>query len=169
MPPEKRAPRPSHVVQPGKRVKRAEHTSARAAPDQALRELAALLGKTAKDIPIIRKTDETPPRISIIDVITAITGTTTNYAAQQLRRLEDQYPEVGANCTLLKFPGRRQRDTAVTDARGIIEVIMLMGGAQAARVRRQAAELVVRHSSRGSKGISGGRTPCVLKRKVPWW
>ena len=77
MPPEKRAPRPSHVVQPGKRVKRAEHTSARAAPDQALRELAALLGKTAKDLPIIRKTDETPPRISIIDVISAITSKTS--------------------------------------------------------------------------------------------
>ena len=53
--------------------------------------------------------------------------------------------EVNANCVNLKFPGPGQRDTAVTDARGIIEVIMLMGGAQAARVRRQAAELVVRH------------------------
>ena len=33
----------------------------------------------------------------------------------------------------------------VTDARGIVELIMLMTGSQAARVRRQAAELLVRY------------------------
>lgn len=161
MPPEKRAPRPSHVAQPGKRVKRAEHTSSREAPGQALRELAALLGRTAKDLPTIRKTDEIPPRISIIDVITAITEKSARHAAEQLGRLVGRYPEVAANCGLLKFPGRRQRDTAVTDARGIIEVIMLMGGAQAARVRRQAAELVVRHPRRKVKKPLRGKASCL--------
>ena len=53
--------------------------------------------------------------------------------------------EVDASCVNLKFPGPGQRDSHFTDAKGIIEVIMLMGGAQAARVQRQAAELVVRH------------------------
>ena len=96
-----------------------EHTSARAAPDQALRELAALLGRTAKDLPTIRKTDETPPRISIIDVISAITGKNTNHAGFQLRRLFARYPEVNTICVNLKFPGPGQRDTAVTDARGM--------------------------------------------------
>ena len=92
-----------------------------------------------------RKTDEVPPRISIIDVITVITGKSTRHAAEQLGRLVGRYPEVAANCGLLKFPGRRQRDTAITDAKGIVEVIMLLPGAQAARVRRRAAELLVRH------------------------
>ena len=72
-------------------------------------------------------------------------GVTVRCPAEQLRRLVAQYPEVDANCVHLKFPGPGQRDSRFTDAKGIIEVIMLMGGAQAARVRRQAAELVVRH------------------------
>ena len=83
-------------------------------------------------------------------MITAITGRNAKHAAQQLRRLVDQYLEVASNCALLKFPGRRQRDSRFTDAKGIIEVIMLMGGTHAARVRRQAAELVVRHLLAGN-------------------
>ena len=47
----------------------------------------------------------------------------------------DQYPEVGPNWSHLKFKGRGQRDTCVTDAKGIVEVIMLLPGQQAARVR----------------------------------
>ena len=45
----------------------------------------------------------------------------------------------------LKFAGRGQRDTPMTDAKGIIDIIMLLPGQQAARVRRQAAELLVRY------------------------
>ena len=33
----------------------------------------------------------------------------------------------------------------MTDARGIVEIIMLLPGTQAARIRRQAAELMVRY------------------------
>ena len=56
-----------------------------------------------------------------------------------------QYPEVGTKCSHLKFAGRGQRDTPVTDAKGIVDIIMLLPGLQAARVRRQAAELLVRY------------------------
>ena len=105
-------------------------------------QLATLLGKEAVQI---RKTDETPPRVSVIDVIMAITRKTHHDAAQDFRRLSDQYPEVGTNCSHLKFKGRGQRDTAVTDAKGIVEIIMLLQGHQAARVRRQAAELLCRY------------------------
>ena len=59
----------------------------------------------------IRKTNETPPRISIIDVAIAVTGKTHHDAAQDYRRLLNQYPEVGTNWFHLKFPGRGQRDT----------------------------------------------------------
>ena len=58
----------------------------------------------------------------------------------------------GPNWPLLKFPGRRQRDTPVTDAKGIVEIIMLLPGRQAARLRRQAAELLVRYLG-GDLGI----------------
>ena len=110
--------------------------------DDVPTQLAALLGR---EIFRIRKTDETPPRVSIIDVVMAVTGGSQHDAARSLRRLSDQYPEVGPNWSHLKFKGRGQRDTCVTEAKGIVEVIMLLPGQQAARVRRQAAELLCRY------------------------
>ena len=57
-------------------------------------------------------------------------------AAEDLRRLTARHPDVKANCFNVKFRdsrGRRgQKDTLVTDARGIVELIMLMTGSQAA-------------------------------------
>ena len=81
----------------------------------------------------------------------------------QLQRLIGQYPEVADLCGLLKFHGRWQRDTQVSDVRGaveqretpagdiyaVVEFIMLLPGRHAAQVRRQAAELFVR-LARGS-------------------
>ena len=82
--------------------------------DDVPTQLAALL---SREILRIRKTDETPPRVSIIDVVMAVTGGSQHDAARSLRRLSDQYPEVGPNWPHLKFKGRGQRDTPVTDAR----------------------------------------------------
>ena len=76
--------------------------------DDVPTQLAALLGRGTVQI---RKTNETPPRISIIDVAIAVTGKTHHDAAQDYRRLLNQYPEVGTNWFHLKFPGRGQRDT----------------------------------------------------------
>ncbi len=49
----------------------------------------------------------------------------------------------------MKFPDARgrkgQKDTPVVEAKGIVEIIMLLQGHHAARVRRQAAELLVRY------------------------
>ena len=53
-------------------------------------QLAALLGK---DMVHIRKTDEVPARSSIIDVAIAVMGKTQHDAAQDFRRLSDQYPK----------------------------------------------------------------------------
>ena len=106
-------------------------------------QLAALLGHPVKRI---RITDETPPRVSVVDVISAITRKSANEAAEQLRRLIERYPDVKANCFDVKFPdarGRRgQKATATSDAKGTVEIIMLLQGRQAASVRRQAAELL---------------------------
>ena len=76
--------------------------------DDVPTQLAALLGRGTVQI---RKTNETPPRISIIDVAIAVTGKTHHDAAQDYRRLLNQYPEVGTNWFHLKFPGRGQRDS----------------------------------------------------------
>ena len=109
--------------------------------DDVPRQLAVLLGR---EVIRIRRTDENPSRVSVIDVAMAVSGGTQHDAAKSLRRLCDQYPEVGPNWSHLKFKGRGQRETPVTDAKGIVEVIMLLQGQQAARVRRQAAELLCR-------------------------
>ena len=63
--------------------------------------------------------------------------------------------EVGPNWSHFKFKGRRQKDTAVTDAKGIIEVVMLLQGQQAARVRRP--------TSGGPQGAEGSKF-CALSR-----
>ena len=85
----------------------------------------------------------------MVDVATIITGGNQHDAARDLRRLSERYPDVGPNWPHVKFAdskGRKgQRGTPVTDARGIVEVIMLLGGTHAARVRRQASELLVRY------------------------
>ena len=82
----------------------------------------------------IRKTDENLPQISVIDVVVAITGQTQSKSAVAFKRLQHDHPEVTANSSDFKFRGRGQRDTPVTDVRGIVEIIMLLPGQQAARV-----------------------------------
>ena len=104
----------------------------------------------------IRKTDEVPPRASVIDVAIAVTGHDTNYASQAVRNVCEKHPDVHEKIMDVKFPdalGRKgQKNTPVVDAKGIVEIIMLLPGRQAARVRRQAAELLVRYLG-GDLGI----------------
>ena len=116
------------------------------------RELSAILGRRVRKQ--IRKTEETPPRVSIIDVAVVITGTNANHAGQILRRIKDRYPDVHSFCVDFRFPGQGQKDTPVAGIRGLVEIIMLLPGEGAARVRRQAAELLCRRG-----GLRGGLSP----------
>ena len=88
---------------------------------------------------------EMPPRVSIYDVIGLITGYTASNSAHMYDRLVVQFPEVCATCTNFKFPGRGQRDTPVTDAEGIVTIIMLLPGRTAAMARQYAANVLVRY------------------------
>ena len=114
---------------------------AAASGDDVPTQLAALLGRATVRI---RKTDEAPPRISVIDVVQAMTGKDARHAAQEVRTLCSRYPEVDQILVHFLFRGQGQRKTYVTSVRGIVEVVMLLQGQQAARVRRQAAELLCR-------------------------
>ena len=49
-------------------------------------------------------------------------GKDKNQAAEDLRRISTGHPEVKAICFDFKFPGRGQRDTPVTDAKGIVKI-----------------------------------------------
>ena len=93
----------------------------------------------------IRKTTEVPPRVSVYDVIGALTGYTTRQHFNLFKRLTQQYPEITALCTNFKFSGRGQHDTPVTDAEGIIQIIMLLPGRAAAMARQSAANVIVRY------------------------
>ena len=85
--------------------------------DHVPTQFAALLGR---EIFRIRKTDETPPRISAVDVVQAITGKTKNNAGNSLDCVKERYPEVSRNLRNFRFPGRGQRDTHVVDVRGTV-------------------------------------------------
>ncbi len=97
-------------------------------------QLATLLGR--ETVGPIRKTDEEPPRVSVIDVATLVTGKDARKAAQDVGFVKDRYPEVAQNLGLFKFPGRAQRNTPVATCRGVVELIMLLPGRHAARVRQ---------------------------------
>ncbi len=91
----------------------------------------------------IRKTSEDPPRVSIYDAIQAVTGQSDSRKIYS--RLKEAFPEVVTNFpNLFQFPGAGQRLTPVADARGIVEIIMLLPGRVAARFRKEAASVLVR-------------------------
>ena len=102
-------------------------------------QLAALLGYTIKRL---RITDEVPPRISVIDLAAAITMKDANQAAEQVAYVKKRHPEVTEIFGDFKFRGQGQKKTAVADLRGAVELTFLLPGRHAARVRRQAAELL---------------------------
>ena len=63
--------------------------------------------------------------------------------------LKVSHPEVCSICTSFRFRGRGQRDTPVTDARGAVQIALVLPGVGAARVRREAAGLLVRYLGGG--------------------
>ena len=93
----------------------------------------------------IRKTAEDPPRVSVIDTIAVITGHSPTVCSHTLQRLKEAYPEVGSDLSNFRFAGRGQRDTPVADARGIVEVIMILPGRAAGQVRKADADVMVRY------------------------
>ena len=109
------------------------------APEGLGQQLSALLGRRGPHD--IRKTDENPPRISIIDVAVLITGKAARHAAEAIRNTCQSYPEVADRIGHIKFPGRAQKKTPVADVSGIVAsrarnihqrilfIVVLFGGA----------------------------------------
>ena len=81
---------------------------------------------TQADVATIRKTTEQPPRVSVIDAIQVLTRSL--YAKNIWRDLMTTFPEVVSLVHSFKFPGQGQRMTPVTDAQGIVQIIMLLPG-----------------------------------------
>jgi pterin-4a-carbinolamine dehydratase len=92
----------------------------------------------------VRKTAGTPTRVSVHDLISAITGQSKNKRAI-LCRLKHAYPEI---CSLLidyKFPGRGNQVVPTVDARGVVAIINLLPGRRATEFRAVSADIVVHY------------------------
>ena len=92
---------------------------------------------------LIRATREVPRRVSVFDLITAVSGIARgrNVFYEMVR----VYPEVALNASNLTFQGAGQRQTPVTGAEGVVTIINLLPGANAARFRASGAKLLVRY------------------------
>ena len=111
--------------------------------DEMCQQLSKVVGE---DVARIRKTGEVPPRVSVIDVLVAITGHSRVVAATDLRRLVAKYPELGDKIDFdFQFGGQRGKKSPVAGVAAIVEVVMLVTGPCAARLRKEVAELMVRY------------------------
>ena len=93
----------------------------------------------------VRKTTETPPRVSVYDLIEIVTGQPAKAASMIFRRLIQEHPEVTTRCGNLQFPGSGQKPTPVTDARGVVIILNLLPGHRAALFRANFADIIVRY------------------------
>ena len=107
--------------------------------------MASLTELTDGTVNQIRKTAEDPPRISVYDVLQLVTGCSAANCSIVFSRLGHNFPDILTSCNNFKFSGRGQKETPVTDARGIVEIIMVLPGKAAASVRRQASNVLVRY------------------------
>ena len=107
--------------------------------------MASLCQLTDGAVRGIRKTAEDPPRVSVLDVVAAVTGLGSSNSSTVYNRLREQLPEVGTACADFKFPERGRRCTPITCAKGAVTIVMLLPGRAAAHVRKQDASTLVRY------------------------
>lgn len=91
----------------------------------------------------IRATTEVPRRISVFDAIKVITGNENPWETWSYTY--KKYPEVLDFAEDFKFPGRGQKVTPVVGARGLVTIMNLLPGENAARFRAAEAEVLVRY------------------------
>ena len=106
---------------------------------------AVFLQLDAKSMEQIRKTKESPPRLSVYDLIQWVTGLKATHARTYWYRLRAAYPEVATRCGHLKFPGSGQKETPTTDTRGAVEITIVLQGKKAAEFRKKGADVICRH------------------------
>ena len=73
--------------------------------------MMSLTQLTDTSVRAIRKTAEDPPRISVYDLIGAVTGQGLNARGIVYKRLAENFPEVPTSCCGFKFPGQGQQPT----------------------------------------------------------
>jgi hypothetical protein len=89
----------------------------------------------------IRKTAGSSPRVSVYDVLGAVTGYTPNNCVNLWQRLSHQFPAATNLSSRFKFPGRGQHDTPVADTRNMAFFIAMLPGRAAAAFRKELLEI----------------------------
>jgi hypothetical protein len=102
----------------------------------------------------VRKTLESPVRISVYDVMCAITGHDLKDSTKEFNRICHLHPEVRASWINHRFPGRGQRYTPATDARGLVVIMNCLSGRQAAQFRMKSADVLIRYLGGDQTAIS---------------
>ena len=99
--------------------------------------------------PVSFKLRITPNKeLALIDVAILFTGLDNDNAGKTVRRLLEQFPDVRSNRSNFKFPGRGQRAVDVAPLAEALEFAFLLPGRNAAKVRKEAAKLLVRYFRR---------------------
>jgi hypothetical protein len=139
----------------------AEQEKESAGPDLILRMTGEEFGEFAGGE--IRKTNEHPPRASVYDTISSMTGN-----ANPRKTWSDAKANFGEKLEWgsYQFPGEGQRPTPVMDATGMVNLMNLLPGRRAAKFRQACAKIVVRFLGGDETLISqiranrGAQSPC---------
>ena len=91
---------------------------------------------------VIRKDYETG-MFSVIDVATGITGKATRHAADDVRTVVRELPELSEKIVQLRINGKG-RETPVADLPTLVEIIWELPGKAAKKFRRTSAKYIVR-------------------------
>lgn len=95
----------------------------------------------------VRVTDETPRRVSVIDIIRIVSNNKQiSYAYTTWYRIRDDEhcADIYTKCSDWTFPGTAQRATPVIDATGLMLLIHILPGKRARQFRLSAAQTLVR-------------------------
>ena len=102
--------------------------------------LEIILGPKAKEFAScrIRKTNETPPSISLIDVIAAVKGVSTDTARTDLSRVMMTNPHLKNRLQHHQFAGQRQRATPVANETDCKEILLaILANARMTQAKKQ--------------------------------
>ncbi len=110
-------------------------------PPDILNDITFALDGLKKSDKTIRITAD--KRVSVYDVIEIYTG--LDNPRKVWHDLIQAHPEVVTISNNLQFPGMGQRSTPVMDANGIVQLIMLLPGKNAAMSRNAFANIIVRY------------------------
>jgi hypothetical protein len=118
----------------------------------------------------IRKTRESPPRVSTLDVMSLITGHEPNVCSVTARQLQKAHPSL-AICDKAKLPGQVNK-SYVCKVEQLEQLLVLLPGKGAAEFRatgkrrkKEPHDLYVMKYSNDDTCVKIGRSECVEKRR----